>query len=432
MFPDAGIILICFIALQNPVHGNDIMKILIALILLAWGLVFYTYVVFPLLIALFAKLADKRAAPVSSSDDTNLPRVAMVVAAYNEERFLQAKLNNTWEIDYPEDKFELIIGSDGSGDDTAGILKRCTDKRFRCFLFPQRRGKISVLNDLVTQVDADIIVMSDANTMFEPDSIRKMVRHFSDPRVGCVSGKLNLSHGGGVSGEGIYWKYESWIKRNESKLGFIIGCNGGIFALRTELYEPLPASTLVEDFVLSIRVMEKGYEVRFEPSASANEPACGSARAEMIRKIRIGAGGFQALGLTRGLLHPRNGFRAFAYMGHKVLRWCVPFFSIVAFLSTIPLAMHSVLFQAILALQILGGVISIGAYYLSGSRKLPFWTRPVSYFYLMNYALFLGFLRFLFRTQKVTWERAAPTALAFGTEAQGVGAQRAFESGNGG
>lgn len=407
------------------------MKILFLLFLLSWGLIFYTYAIFPALIALFAKFADRRRACADTNDE-DLPRVAMVVAAYNEERFLQAKLDNTWGIDYPADKFELIIGSDGSGDDTSGILKRCVDKRFRCFLFPERRGKISVLNDLVNHVDADIIVMSDANTMFEPDSIRKMVRHFDDPRVGCVSGKLNLSNDGGVSGEGIYWKYESWIKRNESRLGFLIGCNGGIFALRTKLYEPLPASTLVEDFVLSMRVMERGYEVRFEPNASAKEPACGSSRAEMVRKIRIGAGGFQALGLTRGLLHPRYGFKAFAYMGHKVLRWCVPFFSILAFLSTVPLATHSALFQWALTLQVAGGAISVAAYYLSGKRKLPFWTRPISYFYLMNYALFCGFLRFLFKTQKVTWERATPAALAFATEGQNIAGQRAFESGNSG
>ena len=408
------------------------MIILILLFCVTWGLVFYTYVVFPILIAFFAKLAGRTKSLKKTGDENKLPYVAMVVAAYNEERFLQAKLDNTWEIDYPADKFEIIIGSDGSGDDTAGILKRCTDKRFRCFLFPKRRGKISVLNDLVKQIDADIIVMSDANTMFAPDSIRKMVCQFVDPNVGCVSGKLNLSDNGGVSGEGIYWKYESWIKKNESRLGFLIGCNGGIFALRTSLYDNLPASTLIEDFVLSIRIIEKGYEMKYVPDAMAYEPSCSSSRAEMVRKIRIGAGGFQALGLTRTLLHPRFGFRAFAYMGHKVLRWCVPFFSIVAFLSTIPLATHFVLFQTILAFQILGGAISVASYYLSGSRKLPFWTRPISYFYLMNYALFLGFLRFLFRTQKVTWERATPTALAFGTEAQGVGAQRAFESGNGG
>jgi len=408
------------------------MIILILLFWLAWGLVLYAYVVFPLLIALFAKLAGRNKSLGKTEDENNLPRVAMVVAAYNEEQFIRAKLENTWQIDYPADRFEILIGSDGSGDNTAGILKQCTDPRLRCFLFPERRGKISVVNDLMQHVDADIIVMSDANTLYAPDSIRKLVRHFSDTRVGCVSGKLNLSNEGGVSGEGLYWKYESWIKKNESRLGFLIGCNGGIFALRTELYEQLPPSTLVEDFVLSMRVIEKGYHVRFEPLAQAYEPACASARAEMVRKIRIGAGGYQALGLTHSLLHPRYGLRAFAYMGHKVLRWCVPFFALIGFGTCIPLALNSFQYKVLLALQILGAFLSLWAYHKSEKGRLPVWVRPISYFYLMNYSLFCGFLRFLFRTQKVTWDRAIPAAVAVVADAQSLSKQTALESVNGG
>jgi cellulose synthase/poly-beta-1,6-N-acetylglucosamine synthase-like glycosyltransferase len=375
----------------------------------AWALIFYAYVVFPVLLSLFAR---RRAAASESGNEQDttgleeLPRVAMIVAAYNEERVLADKLANTWKIDYPADRFTLVVGSDGSADGTAEILDGCADDRLRAFPFTERRGKISVLNDLVQRTNADILVFSDANTMFAPDAIRKMVRHFEDPQVGCVSGELGLEQDGGVSGEGLYWKYECWIKRNESRLGFLIGCNGGIFALPRGLYEPLPASVIVEDFVLTMRIVERGYQIRFEPEARATEPACPSSRAEMIRKIRIGAGNFQALGLTRRLLHPRFGLRAFAYWGHKVLRWCVPLFFVVALAANIVLVQQE-LYRLLLGLQVAGGLIAGLSYNARPGIKLPRWTRPISYFYLMNYALFCGFLRFLFGTQRVTWERAA-------------------------
>jgi cellulose synthase/poly-beta-1,6-N-acetylglucosamine synthase-like glycosyltransferase len=308
-------------------------------------------------------------------------------------------------LDYPH--LTVWIGSDGSSDNTNTILQDCVNPRLHALVFKERRGKISVLNDIVAQANADIVVMSDANTMFAQDAIRKLVAPFVDPRVGCVSGKLLLEQNGGVSGEGLYWKYESWLKRNESKLGFLIGCNGGIFALRRSLYDPLPSSTLVEDFVLTMRVLEKRYLVRFEPEARATEPPCATSRAEMVRKIRIGAGGWQALGLTKALLHPRYGICAFAFWSHKVMRWLVPLFGLTAyFANALLLQRHLDIYLLLFLLQTLGGVIALWAYRSTPEYPMPPWTRPISYFYLMNYALGQGFLRYLFGTQRVTWERA--------------------------
>jgi cellulose synthase/poly-beta-1,6-N-acetylglucosamine synthase-like glycosyltransferase len=373
----------------------------------AWSLIFYTYCVFPALLALFARaLGGRTSAPPRKPEAQELPRVAMVVAAYNEAAVIPEKLANTWKIDYPADRLQLVVGSDGSSDGTNELVRACPDPRVRAFLFEERRGKISVLNDLMGQVDADIVVMSDANTMFAPDAIRNLVRHFTDPRVGCVSGELGLEQDGGVSGEGLYWKYEGWIKRNESRLGFLIGCNGGIFAIRPELYEPLPSSTVVEDFVLSMRILERGYYVRFEPTARATEPPCPTAHAEMVRKTRIGAGGFQALGLTYGLLHPRHGLCAFAFWGHKVLRWLVPMFLIAAFGANLALAGDE-LYRLLLLAHGCGAAVAGWAYNARAGTPVPRWVRPISYFYLMNYALLCGFLRFVFRTQRVTWDRAS-------------------------
>ena len=375
----------------------------------AWGLIAFTYVVFPVLLSLLAHRPARRlhALPAAPLSEDALPPVALVVAAYNEAAVLAGKLENTWQLDYPASKLEVLIGSDGSSDATNAILQACSDSRLRPFVFAERRGKISVLNDMLAHTHADLVVMSDANTLLAPDTLRKIVAPFADPRVGCVSGELALTQNGGVSGEGLYWKYEGWIKRNESRLGFLIGCNGGIFALRRALYDPLPASTIIEDFVLTLRVLQKGYRVYFEPAARATEPACATARAEMIRKIRIGAGGWQALGLTRSLLHPRYGACAFAFWGHKVLRWLVPLFCLIALVANAAL-LRQPLYSGLFVAQVMGALVALRAYHASPTSPLSKWTRPISYFYLMNYALGCGFVRFLFGTQRVTWDRAAP------------------------
>ena len=329
----------------------------------------------------------------------------MVVAAYNEEKYMASKLANTWSIDYPADCFEIVIGSDGSTDETNNILSSCSDKRLHSTLFEQRRGKISVLNDLMREVDADIVIMSDANTMFAPDSVKRLVDRFCDPQVGCVSGELSYELAGGVSGEGLYWRYENWIKRNERSVWFaLIGCNGGIFAIRREMYEPLPASTIVEDFVLSMRILEHGHKVVIEPAAHAVEPACPTARAEMVRKIRIGAGNWQAVRLNRAVLNPRYGLRSFAFWGHKVLRWMVPFLFMIAVAACIPL-LHIKLYVFALSIQGVGAILAAIASSPTIGNRLPRFTRPISYIFLMNYALLCGFFRYLFGTQRVTWER---------------------------
>jgi cellulose synthase/poly-beta-1,6-N-acetylglucosamine synthase-like glycosyltransferase len=370
----------------------------------AWGVIVYTYVVFPLGLALAARLFGPWKQRFVDVPDEDLPTVTMVVAAYNEAGSLPAKLANTWALDYPADRLRLLIGSDGSTDATNEILADCDNPRLDAVAFRERRGKISVLNDLMARVEMDLVVMSDANTRYSPDAVRKLVRHFQDPTVGCVSGELILDEGGGVSGEGIYWKYEGWIKRCESRLGFLIGCNGGIFALRPELYDPLPSGTLIEDFVLTLRVLEKRAKVLFDPEARAFEPPCPSNQAEMIRKTRIGAGGFQALGLTKKMLNPCRGIAALGYWSHKVLRWVAPFLLLGAVLTNIALIADPA-YAYFLAAQL--AAIAIGLQGLTPRAFDHKLVRPVRYFFLMNLALFIGFFRFLRGTQRVTWEQAA-------------------------
>lgn len=384
------------------------------LLLVSWAAVAYTYVAFPLLIGFIARVAGRRSVAGDVPDD-ELPRVAVVVAAHNEERFIADKIRNTWELDYPPDRLTLLVGSDGSSDRTPDLLRAAHHPRLETRIFDARRGKVSVLNDLMACLDADVAVLSDADTRLAPDAVRQLVRHFRDPRVGCVNGALRIEHGGGVSGEGLYWRYELWIKRQETRLGFVIGCYGGILAIRPELYRPLPASTIVEDFVLTMRLLEQGKRVLFDPEARATEPASASAHDEWERKVRIGAGDFQALGLTRAMLHPRHGLQAFAFWSHKVLRWLAPFFLVLGLACNLVLALWpgapgADAWRGLLALQALGVGAAAWAFRLPSGARLPGWLRPAAYFYLMNYALLCGFVRWRRGTQPVTWRQATRQA----------------------
>ena len=396
-------------------HRSLYMTFCIVVFFSAWALIAYAYCGFPLLIALLSRIGSTCGAVTSKWAEKDLPRVAVVVAAHNEERCIAAKVANTWQLDYPADRLTLLVGSDGSSDLTPKLLQAACNPRLNVRLFDTRRGKVSVVNDLMAQVDADIVILSDANTMLAADSVRKLTRHFLDPQVGCVNGALAFEHGGGASGEGLYWKYELWIKANESRLGFVIGCYGGILALRPELYRPMPPNTIVEDFVLTMRIMEMGHLVRFDPEARATEPASASSRAEWDRKVRIGAGDYQALAMTRQMLHPRYGLRAFAYFSHKVLRWCVPFFLPCTLLSSVVIVgLRRVSpadpFTWALAAQVAGILFSAVVYHLPDSRRPPAWTRPISFFYLMNYGLLCGFVRWAGGRQPVTWKQAARQA----------------------
>lgn len=378
----------------------------------SWAVIAYTYIAFPLVIALLSWASRGNGQSVAAWPEETLPTVAVVVAAYNEQLDIAAKVQNTWQIDYPAERLTLLIGSDGSSDSTPKLLTDALHPRLTSCLFSQRRGKVSVLNDLMAKVDADIVVLSDANTLLAPDAVRKLVRHFQNEAVGCVNGALSIEHNGGVSGEGLYWKYELWLKTQESRLGFVIGCYGGILAIRRELYTPIPATTIVEDFVLTMRIMAMNRIVRFDPEARATEPASASSRAEWGRKVRIGAGDYQALGLTRQMLHPRYGLRAFAYWSHKVLRWFVPFFLVFALLANFGIVLlghhHCAgVYGASLGLQIAGILVAAIAYRLPAGSGPPSWLRPISFFYLMNFALLCGFFRWLRGRQPVTWQQAA-------------------------
>lgn len=376
-------------------------------------LVVYTYCLYPLLLVVLCRLkargrAGENSSPVEASlaevSDDCLPPVTMLVAAHNEAGVIQEKIANSLAIDYPSDRFRLVIASDGSDDATNALVAACPDPRVQLIAYPRRRGKIATLNATIPQLEDEILVMSDANTMYAPDAVRTLVRHFRDPRVGCVCGELVLeSPRGGGSGEGLYWKYETWLKRMESRLGFLLGATGGIFALRRSLFRPLPPTTIVEDFVTAMKVLESGYRVCYEPAARAMESTAPTLREEMRRKTRIGAGDFQAIALTAPMLNPLRGLPALGYWSHKIVRWFVPFL-LLAMLFASALLSGEPFYRFCLGAQLLGYAVGVQGL-LPNPVDHPL-LRPVRYFFVMNLALFIGFFRFLFRTQRVTWDQA--------------------------
>jgi poly-beta-1,6-N-acetyl-D-glucosamine synthase len=370
-------------------------------------LVVYTYALYPAILFSLSTSSGKSPGKTVGNKDVHLkcPSVSMVIAAYNEEKVIEAKLRNCMEIDYPSDKIEFLIGSDGSTDRTNEIVSSFAvkDRRISLFDFPDRRGKASVLNRTVAEAKGDFLVFSDANTMYEKDAIRRLIAPFSDPAVGCVCGKLVISRPeGSTSNDDLYWRYETWLKGMENRLGGVLGANGGIYALRSPLFVPIPPDTIIDDFVIGMKVREQGSRVHYAEDAVAREETAENDKAEFRRRVRIGAGNFQSISLLKHLLWPAEGVFAFQFWSHKIVRWCVPFFLILMFISNLFLTRYGNVYLALFFCQALFYLLAIlGA----AANRTALLFRVPSFFVSMNLAFFIGFFKYLFNVQKVTWER---------------------------
>jgi cellulose synthase/poly-beta-1,6-N-acetylglucosamine synthase-like glycosyltransferase len=335
------------------------------------------------------------------------PSVSLVVAAYNEASCIQQKLENSLALQYPAEKFEVLIGSDGSTDGTDDIVRRCQDARVRLSPAP-RAGKTTVLNRCIPMARGDIVVLSDANSMIEPEAIERLVRHFEDPEVGAVCGKLKLYNPTKQDyEESAYWSYESLIKLYEGRRGAVVGANGGLYAIRRTLFTELPPSTIVDDFVIPLRILEKGYKVVYEEAAVAHEETTEDYGKEFGRRARIAAGNFQSLRMVPGLLLPTAGFPAFAFWSHKLLRWCAPALMGLALVANVFL-LDSLFYR----FTLLGQALFYALAYLGkvGALKRGSAKRVASvayYFVTMNLAIVVGFWRFLRNTQRAAWDRTA-------------------------
>lgn len=385
-----------------------------------WGCVLtivYSYALYPLLLmvcsAVKQLLSDNhfiwhsrgRRADGEVSDE-HLPAVTVVIAAYNEQSCIAQRVANILAQDYPADKLTLLVGSDGSIDDTAKILAAIDDPRLTACLYSENRGKVSVLNDLMAQVSSDITVLTDANTQFEPDTIRHLVRHFRDNQIGAVCGELRLMDAAtGNNRDGVYWRYERVLKFHESRLDALLGANGANYAIRTQLYRPLPTNTVVDDFKIAMDIVSAGYQLKYDPQAVAVEESAPSIEGEMGRRIRIGLGNYQACFTMTWLLNPANGWRFFSYISHKLLRWFVPHLMLLALLSNVML-LEQAMYGLLLVLQ-----TAFYALALYGYRKhkrghcLPAALSLVVFFTTMNYALGVGFVRYFTTNIQGSWQR---------------------------
>lgn len=364
----------------------------------------YTYVGYALVISLLARVAGSphRMRPIT-------PTVTLLVAAFNEEDVIEAKLDNCLALDYPRDRLEIVVVADGSTDRTPELAARYRRHGVRVEYQPERRGKIHALNRVIPLLRGDVVVSSDANAMLNAGSLRMLVRHFADPRVACVAGeKRIMRRAGDVSaGEGLYWRYESYLKRCDSAVSSVMGAAGELIALRRALYEPVAEDTLLEDFVVSMRLVNGGHRVIYEPEAYSLEEASPSIGEEFKRKTRIVAGGWQAVVRLGALLVPRRPLITFQYVSHRVLRWVlVPYLLIVAFVASGLLALsQGAVYRALFGLQVLFYALAgYGWYREERGGRHPLYYVPF-YFTFLNYAALVGCLRFMRGRQSVTWEK---------------------------
>ena len=371
------------------------------------ALVVYTYGIYPAVIWVLSTIFSRHRA-IPAERDHDLPTVSLLIAAHNEESVIAERLENAVSSDYPSDKLDIVVASDGSRDRTIAIVREFAERGVRLLDYKQNRGKAAVLNAAFEEVTAEIVVLSDANTGTNPSAIRKLVRWFQDPDVGIVCGRLILTDPRtGRNVDSMYWKYETFLKKCESRLGGLLGANGGIYAVRRKLFRPIAPNTIVDDLVLPLSIkLTTGCEIVYDAEAIAHEETPATIASEFARRCRIGAGDFQSIPVLWRLLNPAQGWIAFTFFSHKVLRWLCPFF-LAGILVINVLLLDKPLYQLTLALQIaLYTTAAIGSSF-SGAGVIGRSIRLTTLFTTVNLALLVGFWRWISGPQRGSWERTA-------------------------
>ena len=336
------------------------------------------------------------------------PSVSVVFAAHNEAAVIGEKIRNCAALEYPEGLLDVVVGCDACSDGTPDLLRASGMTNLRVEDYRERTGKPGVLNRLVPSAHGEIVVFSDANTMLDSGAVQRLVRHFQNPKVGCVCGELRfLTRAGAVKSEGAYWRYEQILKIFESRLNMLVGANGGIFAIRRELFDSLPRFAIIDDFLIAMQIRARGFWVIYDPEAVATEETGADARQEFQRRLRIGAGAYHALRYTWRMLLPSAGSVCFSYWSHKVFRWLAPFALAGAALAAV--ALSATWFYAVCALAAAASIAAALYGYLQEVRGHRIgWVFAVSYYFLsMNLALMFGLFRFLAGTQTSVWRRTA-------------------------
>ncbi len=375
-------------------------------------IIFYTYIGYGILLFIIVKILRVFRKKKTFNNNYNLPTVTLVVAAYNEAYCIEEKITNTLALEYPAEKVQYIFITDGSTDETPEIISKYG--AIQLMHQSERSGKIVAVHRAMLEVKTDVVVFTDANTLLNTKALLNICRHFQDSTVGAVAGEKRVQiddSGDATAGEGFYWKYESKLKAWDSELFSVVGAAGELFSVKTSLYIPVPIDTLLDDFMISMLIAEKGYRIVYEPDAYATENASANTTEELKRKIRIAAGGIQSFLRLSALLNPlRHPILSFQYLSHRILRWTItPFLMIFCFLLNwyIVIALNGdVKYYIVLAGQVLFyGFAILGWMMQSRSIKIKLFFIPY-YFCMMNYAVFAGIKRYLSSNQSVLWEKA--------------------------
>ena len=383
---------------------------------LSLGCIAYTYAGYPLVLIVVSALRQLRTdwryvssgAPRRVAKSSAEPTVAVLVAAYNEERHIEERVRNVLQQDYPADRLRIYVGSDCSSDRTGEILRSFDTDRLTFADFKDRRGKPSVINDLAAMASEEILVLTDANTFFAPDTVRKLARHFDKPDVGCVCGELRMMGGGDnvENQDHIYWRYERLLKFFESRIDALLGANGGVYALRRKDYKPIPPKTIVDDFWISMEIVESGRRCVYDPEAVANEAIPERIGDEFRRRVRIGIGNYQALGRFARMLDPRRGWIALSFFSHKCLRWLVPHFMVLALACNL-LLLDNGFYAALLVGQLLFYASAWLGWRYAQKGLAPKLLRIPLFFVSMNLGLLVGFWKFATGGFSGAWARSA-------------------------
>lgn len=375
---------------------------------------FYTFVGYGFLLYFIIKIKrifkGKPILPVVA--DADLPTCTLVVAAYNEEHFIVQKIANSLQLNYPAGKLKFVFVTDGSSDKTPDIIGQ--HLQIQLLHRPERAGKIAAVHRAMEYVNTEVVVFTDANTFLNTEAITRICRHYSDKTVGAVAGEkrvqIDASADASAAGEGFYWKYESALKKWDSELYSVIGAAGELFSVRRNLYQDVPADTVLDDFMISMLIAAKGYRIIYEPEAYALETASENVSEELKRKIRIAAGGIQSILRLKSLLLPfKFPVLSFQYVSHRVLRWTVtPFFLILAFITNfaVAFAAKGIIYELLFAGQVLFYCLAMFGYIME-ERQIRIKILFIPYYFcVMNYAVIAGIIRYFTTQQSSVWEKA--------------------------
>lgn len=379
-------------------------------------IVFYSYLGYGIILYFLIRFKRFFKKPSDFSNlNTKLPEVTLFITAYNEKDFIVSKQKNNYSLDYPRDKLKIIWVTDGSDDGSVEILKQYKD--VVVLHEGERKGKINAMNRGIQYVNSPFVIFSDANALLGKKSILEIVRLFYDPKVGCVSGEKRIfkkeKDVAVGAGESIYWRYESKLKKWDAELYSVVGAAGELFAVRTELYRPVEPDTLLDDFIISLRIAMLGYTIQYSTKAYSMEMSSANVKEEMKRKIRIATGGIQSVIRLYPLLNIfRYGVLSFQYISHRVLRWTLAPLSLpFIFIMNLLLANNTGIFaftfySVIFWIQILFYAAALIGWYLENKQLRVKALFIPYYFFIMNLSIYLGIKRYFSRRQSVNWVRA--------------------------